>query len=268
MRRLVPVLAAALLLTACGSSASGGDGAGTAFVAGDGSIVLIAPEERGPAPDLSGPTLEGGEFRLGDHLGEIVVLNVWASWCAPCRAEAPVLEAVWQEVQDDGVQFVGLDTRDTEEAALAFLEAYGPVERHFEISALKGEGTKALIFAIQDFLDAERDRIEAERLERQAAEAARLAEIEAIRAAAEAAYEEEAYAEGDEGDEGEEPDADRHEEPADEPEAHDDRRQEPRTGHRGPPPHTVCRPGVPDRKCSGGERYVETSVGDLAGRAR
>ncbi len=93
----------------------------------------------------------------------------------------------------------------------AFLEAYGPVERHFEISALKGEGTKALIFAIQDFLDAERDRIEAERLERQAAEAARLAEIEAIRAAAEAAYEEEAYAEGDEG---EEPDADRDDEDA------------------------------------------------------
>lgn len=125
MRRLIPVLAAALLLTACGSSASSDEGAGTAFVAGDGSIVLIAPEERGPAPDLVGSTLEGGEFRLRDHLGEIVVLNVWASWCAPCRAEAPVLEAVWQDVQDDGVQFVGLDTRDTDEAALAFLEAYG-----------------------------------------------------------------------------------------------------------------------------------------------
>ncbi len=125
MRRLIPVLAAALLLTACGSSASGDEGAGTAFVAGDGSIVLIAPEERGPAPDLAGPTLEGGEFRLRDHLGEVVVLNVWASWCAPCRAEAPVLEDVWREVQDDGVQFVGLDTRDTEAAALAFLEAYG-----------------------------------------------------------------------------------------------------------------------------------------------
>lgn len=124
MRRLIPALAAALLLTACGASASGDEGAGTAFVAGDGSIVLIAPEERGPAPDLVGPTLEGGEFALRDHLGEIVVLNVWASWCAPCRAEAPVLESVWREVQDDGVQFVGLDTRDTEAAALAFLEAY------------------------------------------------------------------------------------------------------------------------------------------------
>jgi peroxiredoxin len=124
MRRLIPVLAAALLLTACGSSASGSDGAGTAFVAGDGSIVLIAPEDRGPAPDLVGPLLGGGEFRLRDHLGEVVVLNVWASWCAPCRAEAPALESVWREVQDDGVQFVGLDTRDTEAAALAFVEAY------------------------------------------------------------------------------------------------------------------------------------------------
>jgi thiol-disulfide isomerase/thioredoxin len=124
MRRLIPVLAAALLLTACGSGASDSEGAGTAFVAGDGSIVLIAPEERGPAPDLVGPTLEGGEFRLRDHLGEVVVLNVWASWCAPCRAEAPVLETVWREMEGEGVQFVGLDTRDTEAAALAFLDAY------------------------------------------------------------------------------------------------------------------------------------------------
>jgi len=84
------------------------------------------------------------------------------------------------------------------ERVAAFLEAYGPVERHFEISALKGEGTRELIFAIQDFLDAERARIEAERAERQAAEAARLAELDAARAAAEAAYEEEAYADEDE----------------------------------------------------------------------
>lgn len=124
MRRLIPVIAASLLLAGCGAAAAGDDAAGTAFVAGDGSIVLIAPEERGPAPDLVGPTLEGEDFRLRDHLGEVVVLNVWASWCAPCRAEAPVLESVWREVQDDGVQFVGLDTRDSDAAARAFLEAY------------------------------------------------------------------------------------------------------------------------------------------------
>ncbi|MEX1209289.1 MAG: TlpA disulfide reductase family protein [Candidatus Nanopelagicales bacterium] len=119
---LVVVAMAALLVTACGASDAD---TGTAFVAGDGSIVLIAPDERQPAPDLVGPTLEGGEFRLSDHLGDVVVLNVWASWCAPCRAEAPVLEDVWREVKDDGVQFVGLDTRDTEAAALAFLDRYG-----------------------------------------------------------------------------------------------------------------------------------------------
>jgi len=124
MRRLTPVLVAAMLLTACGSGAGADAGGDTAFVAGDGSIVLIAPSERGAAPDLAGETLEGGEFRLRDHLGEVVVLNVWASWCAPCRAEAPVLENVWREVKDDGVQFVGLDTRDTDEAARAFLDAY------------------------------------------------------------------------------------------------------------------------------------------------
>lgn len=112
----------AMSLAACGSSRVD---TGTAFVAGDGSIVLVAPEERVPAPDLAGPTLEGGEFRLADHRGEVVVLNVWASWCAPCRAEAPVLEAVWEDVEDDGVQFVGLDTRDTEAAALAFIDRYG-----------------------------------------------------------------------------------------------------------------------------------------------
>lgn len=123
-RRLIPLLAAVWLVTACGAASGSDAGPDTAFVAGDGSIVLIAPSERGPAPDLVGDTLEGGEFRLRDHLGEVVVLNVWASWCAPCRAEAPVLESVWQQVRDQGVQFVGLDTRDTVEAALAFLDAY------------------------------------------------------------------------------------------------------------------------------------------------
>ena len=79
----------------------------------------------------------------------------------------------------------------------AFLEAYGPVEHHFEISALKGEGTKELIFAIQDYLDAERARIEAEHARRRAEEAERLAAAEAARAAADRAYEEESLADDD-----------------------------------------------------------------------
>ena len=102
------------------------------------------------------------------------------------------------------------------ERVAAFLEAYGPVERHFQISAMKGEGTQALIFAIQDLLDAERDRIEAERAEREAAEAAHLAAADAARAAADAAYEREALLDADD------------ELPEDEPDAEEDDAPPPR----------------------------------------
>lgn len=118
------VVAAALLLTSACSS--GPDDAGSAgFVAGDGSIVVLAPEQRATAPVITGTTIDGGTFDLADYRGTVVVLNVWASWCAPCRAEAPVLEQAWQEVADHGVQFVGLATRDSPVAAQAFIDRFG-----------------------------------------------------------------------------------------------------------------------------------------------
>ncbi len=107
------------------SAAAGGAAGEQGYVAGDGTVVVLAPDERQPAPEVSGPTLDGGTFTLSDHLGEVVVMNVWASWCAPCRKEAPALESVWQEYEGDGVQFVGLDTRDSDAAAVAFVRNYG-----------------------------------------------------------------------------------------------------------------------------------------------
>ena len=119
------LVAGALLLAGCGGSSAATEGRGdTGFVAGDGSLVLLDEESRVPAPDLVGPTLDGGEFRLSDHLGEVVVLNVWASWCAPCRAEAPTLARVARDLADDGVTFVGLNTRDSQTAAAGFVERY------------------------------------------------------------------------------------------------------------------------------------------------
>lgn len=126
MRRLVFAAAAALLLLTAGCSTSSADtSADSGFVAGDGSIVLLPEPDRLPAPDLVGTTLDGGTFRLADHLGEVVVLNVWASWCAPCRAEAPTLAALSNEFEDQGVQFVGLDTRDSDATARSFVERFG-----------------------------------------------------------------------------------------------------------------------------------------------
>ena len=81
--RAAALLAAlSLALAGCGSAGSSDaavDVSDSGFVAGDGSIVLLPEDERVPAPDLSGPTLDGGTFTLADHRGEVVVLNVWAS---------------------------------------------------------------------------------------------------------------------------------------------------------------------------------------------
>lgn len=129
--RLVVVGLTALLLTGCASTvaSTAGDRVVTnseaGFVAGDGSITFIEPGQRMAAPEVVGTTLDGSELSLASLRGRIVVLNVWASWCAPCRAEAPTLERTSQDLAKDGVQFVGLDTRDSVAAANAFVESFG-----------------------------------------------------------------------------------------------------------------------------------------------
>jgi peroxiredoxin len=100
-------------------------GSETNFVAGDGSIEVVAVEKRVPAPDFTLPTLSGADFTLSKQLGKVVVMNVWASWCAPCRAEAPALQDVWKKSDQKKVQFVGLDTRDSDTAAQNFVDRYG-----------------------------------------------------------------------------------------------------------------------------------------------
>ena len=100
-------------------------GSETNFVAGDGSIEVVAVEKRVPAPDFTLRTLGGSDFTLSKQLGKVVVMNVWASWCAPCRAEAPELQEVWEKSNQKKVQFVGLDTRDSDTAAQNFVDRYG-----------------------------------------------------------------------------------------------------------------------------------------------
>jgi len=107
------------------SSNTASAGSETNFVAGDGSIEVVQVEKRVPAPDFTLPTLSGADFTLSKQLGKVVVMNVWASWCAPCRAEAPALQDVWEESDQKKVQFVGLDTRDSDTAAQNFVDRYG-----------------------------------------------------------------------------------------------------------------------------------------------
>lgn len=78
-----------------------------------------------PAPPLTGRTLDGGAFDLADHRGEVVVLNVWASWCTVCREEHADLEAAARRLAPYPVQFVGLNTQDKLEDARKFIEEMG-----------------------------------------------------------------------------------------------------------------------------------------------
>lgn len=118
------VLVTATVLAGCSGAPAAAPEGGTGYVAGDGSTVVLPVDERPPAPELSGTTLDGGTFTTADTAGAVTVVNVWASWCAPCRAEAPTLERSFQNHQDDGVEFVGLNIRDSDAAARAFVARY------------------------------------------------------------------------------------------------------------------------------------------------
>lgn len=79
-----------------------------------------------PAPDVVAETIDGEPFRLRAHRGEVVVVNVWATWCAPCRVEMPGFVDLQREFEDDGVQFVGIAVdRDGAAAVRPFVEEEG-----------------------------------------------------------------------------------------------------------------------------------------------
>lgn len=121
-RRAATAVAAVLTtvtLTACSS----GDGARNAVAVG-GTFQFHSPggqteifydeDQRAPLPDFSGPSLmeEGKEISLSDFDGEVVVLNAWGQWCAPCRAEVDDLQLVQDTLEPEGGTVFGINVRD------------------------------------------------------------------------------------------------------------------------------------------------------------
>ena len=118
--RVVAALFAALLLAGCGDG--GLQYGGFNFVSPGGlSELSYPPADRGTIDDLSGPDLTGdGEIYLSDYPGKVMVLNVWGSWCGPCRGEADSLNLAATLTADKGVQFLGIDVKDTRDDGAAF----------------------------------------------------------------------------------------------------------------------------------------------------
>ncbi|MER7543487.1 TlpA disulfide reductase family protein [Spirillospora sp. NPDC127506] len=143
----IAAAAAALcgLLAGCagtGAAGSGPDGGDNRFISGDGNVTRYAPADRKSVQDVTGERLDGEPFKLSDLTGKVVVVNFWASWCAPCRGEAPSLEQVYTENKGKGVEFVGVNFKDSKANAKAF-------ERKFKVtypSLFDADGRVTLAF--------------------------------------------------------------------------------------------------------------------------
>ncbi|MFC7401211.1 TlpA family protein disulfide reductase [Citricoccus sp. GCM10030269] len=143
--------AAALpLLAACSDddplAAQAGNADGKNYIAGDGSVLEIAAEERGEPVRFTSTSFSGESVSSGDWTGDPVVLNFWYAACAPCRVEAPDLRQLHQQFESEGVRFVGVNVRDTADTARAF-------ERNFGITypSLEDRGGQVLL-AMTDYV--------------------------------------------------------------------------------------------------------------------
>ncbi|NES26175.1 redoxin domain-containing protein [Micromonospora terminaliae] len=119
-RRLVAALLAAV--TAVTALAGCSSGSEESRCASDGVTITCAPDQRSKTPKVSGELLTGGSYDISQARGQVVVVNFWGSWCAPCRAEVDDLEAAYQATKASGVTFLGINVQDSKDKAIAFEE--------------------------------------------------------------------------------------------------------------------------------------------------
>jgi len=125
-RQLALCLLTTSLLAACtGTQTDGPSGPRQQTLPGAVGNTLLGVGSRIPAPTIRGESLDGTELDLSSMRGRVLVLNFWASWCNPCRAESPTLVKVAKDNASRGVAFVGINIKDDRAAARRFDEVHG-----------------------------------------------------------------------------------------------------------------------------------------------
>ncbi|MFD7260418.1 TlpA disulfide reductase family protein [Streptomyces sp. NPDC059874] len=126
------VAAAGCVFAATGGAGAEGDARGASAgqarpaVRAAAAATVLDPGARPIAPALAGDDLDGKPVEPAEFRGQVVVLNVWGSWCGPCRAEADDLARLSGRTRPEGVRFLGINTRDRDRtAAQAFVRAHG-----------------------------------------------------------------------------------------------------------------------------------------------
>jgi thiol-disulfide isomerase/thioredoxin len=124
-RSVLVALALLAVPALAGCSNDLGSSGDQGYVAGRGIITSLPVAQREKPGDVSGETLEGEQVSLADYAGQVVVVNVWGSWCPPCRAEAPMLAEAARDLAKQDVAFLGIDSRDpSRSAAQAFVRRF------------------------------------------------------------------------------------------------------------------------------------------------
>jgi len=110
------------------------------------SVTVVTANERKDAPNLAGADLNGHRLSISDFEGQVLVVNVWGPWCAPCRDEAPVLKQVADQYASQNVQFIGILNQSGSAEARAFNSSAGITYPSFadQDGALERSFTKSL----------------------------------------------------------------------------------------------------------------------------
>jgi thiol-disulfide isomerase/thioredoxin len=123
--RSFKLLIISLLITSCATPVSNiSSDSESGFVSGDGTSIFLNKTERKPAPELKDVEFLSSEINLNSLKNKVVLINVWGSWCSPCRKEAAELEELYLKNKANNVEFIGINIRDSKISANKFIENF------------------------------------------------------------------------------------------------------------------------------------------------